>query len=430
MAMIRINKKTYPYKLLFFFIVLVESNFFGLITLPSVVNFIVYQNRAKWIAPVAVIVGLVCWNNHKNKELKMYASFLKKYLTIVTVSIMILFLDAIIRYPLNELVTTYGFGTYYFYAYLAIPLVYIFEIEGFEGILNGLTNVVIVIYLVTIINGLFFYRSGTLLFQNIGDTDWIRDGKIRISTGAFGGIMLVFSTYRLYNAKTKRGKLKDIFLLILGVIYTIVIGQSRVFLLALGCSILVLIFMGDGKRNKKIVFGGVVVAGVMFLAYSKSISTLFASFSTEGNYGGSTIARLSAWEYYIKEFLKNPITAIGFAGDENYFSLVHGDSGIYYQTVKVNYYYEDCGFIGLLAKTGIFSFPIYMWPLFRYIKMSLHYLKQKLIVPGALIISLTAYLVITTPTLDIFSLNKVIAWPLIIAVCEFTWKKYRTEVRS
>lgn len=422
---LHIDRRTFLYKILLYVIIIIESNFCGMLSLPDSLNFIIYQNRSKWIAPSAVIVALVCWKNHSNK-LKSYSGFLKKYLIIVTAGVIILYIDALISYPLNELVTTYGFGTYYFYAYLAVPLIYIYETEGYEGILKGLTNIVLLIYIITILNGLYFNTSGTFLFDGFGNADWVRDGKIRISTGAFGGIMLAYSVYKLWNSKSKKGRIGYTTLLALGVIYILVVGQSRIFLLSIGCSILTLVYMGDGSKKKKMIFCSLLIIGVAFLIFSKSISTFLASFSASGIYGGSTIARFAAWEYYLKEFLHNPITAIGFAGDENYGDLVHGTSGIYYQTVLVKYYYEDCGFVGLLAKTGLFAFPICIWPLLRYIQMSICYLKRKVIIPGALIISITSFLLITTPTMDIFSSSRVIAWPVIVSLCEFTWEKYKT----
>jgi len=421
-----INKKTFPYKILFYIIAIVESDFWGIIPLPDSLNFIIYQNRSKWIAPLAVAVALICWKNHSNIFiLKKYSKFIEKYLIAVTVGVIILYFDAVIRYPLNELITTYGFGTYYFYAYLAIPLLYIYETESYEGILKGLTIIVLVVYVVTILNGLYFNMKGTFLFEGFANADWLRDGKIRISTGAFGGIIPVYSVYKLWNTRSKREKTTYAVLVALTIIYILVVGQSRVFLLSIGCSILTLIYVGDGTKKKKLIFGLLLIIGMAVLLFSKSISMFLNSFSASGIYGGSTIARLAAWKYYLSQFVHNPLTAIGFAGDENYEELVHGASGIYYQTVLVKYYYEDCGFIGLLAKTGIFAFPIYIWPLLRYIKMSIHYLKGKVIVPGAFIISLTMFLLVTTPTMDIFSSSRVIAWPFILSLCEYTWSNYK-----
>lgn len=92
---IKYNRRTMPYKALLTFILIVEMHYFGLFTLPQGLEFIVYTNKSKWIGGVAVIVALLCLKNHKS-TLKPYMGFLRKYLAIVTVSIILISLYAVI----------------------------------------------------------------------------------------------------------------------------------------------------------------------------------------------------------------------------------------------------------------------------------------------------------------------------------------------
>lgn len=429
----KINKATIPYILILLFIIVIESDFFGIITLPDLVSFILYKNRSKWIAPLAVSVGVFCWMNHRT-ELKQYRGFLRNYLTVVTVSVLILYIDALIRYPKNELITTYGFGTYYFYSFLAIPVVYLFEKQGgIQKFLKYLTVIVCILYAVSVIQGISYIRTGSLLFgkviTNIGAQ--VRDGKIRMGGGAFDTVMLLYSIYVLYNNRNaaRRNNKSAWILLILGLLNIAVTGHTRIALLSVGIASVILIYMGDGGNKKKAFAWIIIAAGIVFMFGSGFVGKIWDSFSTSGDYAGSTIARLGAWKYYFGSFLSNPLSAIGFAGDENYYDLVHGDSGIYYQTVLVKYDYSDCGFIGLLAQTGVFSFFIYIWPLIRFGKMALHYLQHKLAVPGAFIIALFSYLVVTSATLSILDAARVIAWPVVIAVCEYCWI-HKNDIRG
>lgn len=421
------NRKTLPYIFLLTIIFVVEMHFFGLFSLPSELEFIIYTNRAKWVAPVAVILACICWNNHKS-IMKAYNSFLKKYLIIVTVIVFIMYVHAIIVYPLNGIMTTYGLGCYYFYAFLAVPIIYIFEVDGgFEQFLKIVNIITIIMYVISIIQGISYMRTGTLLFSAASNKitgSMVRDGKIRVGAGAFSNIMLVYNLYNLYNVRKKSRKqtLVSIIIIILGMVNIYFTGQTRVALLTVFASAAVLIWLGDGSKNKKLLAGIMGVVMIIFVLSSEILSNIWSSFSSTGDLAGSTITRINTLSYYWGKFLQNPIFAIGFAGDEHYYSLVHGNSGIYYQTVLIRYDYTDVGYIGQLMKLGIFSVGVYLWPLFRFIKMSLLFAKNKLEKRGPLLIALVCYLLLTSGTLIILDPNRVIAFPLIIALFEYSYK--------
>lgn len=302
----KINKMTFPYILILLLIIMVESEFFGIINLPDSVNFILYKNRSKWIAPLAVSVGVLCWINHRT-ELKQYSRFFKNYLTVVTVSVLILYTDALIRYPKNELITTYGFGTYYFYSFLAIPVLYLFEKQGgIQKFFKYLTVIVCILYTVSIIQGISYIRTESLLFgkviTNIGAQ--VRDGKIRMGGGAFGTVMLLYSIYVLYNNRNvaRRNNKSAWILLILGLLNIAVTGHTRITLLSVGIASVILIYMGDGSNKKKAFAWIIIAAGIIFMFGSGFVGKIFSSFSTSGDYAGSTIARLGAWKYYFGRF--------------------------------------------------------------------------------------------------------------------------------
>lgn len=203
---IKYNRRTMPYKALLTFILIVEMHYFGLFTLPQGLEFIVYTNKSKWIGAVAVIVAFLCLKNHKS-TLKPYMGFLRKYLTVVTISIILISLYTIIVYPLNPLITTYGFASYYLYAFLAVPILYIYIVEGgYESFFDILNAITVVKYVITIVNGVAFIKNGTLLFTYSSldlSGGLIRDGKVRLSSGALGFLMMIYNFYVVYG-KTRR----------------------------------------------------------------------------------------------------------------------------------------------------------------------------------------------------------------------------------
>lgn len=421
---IKYNRRTLPYKALLTFILIVEMHYFGLFTLPQGLEFIVYTNKSKWIGAIAVIVALLCLKNHKS-TLKPYMGFLRKYLAVVTISVLLISLYTIIVYPLNPLITTYGFASYYLYAYLAVPILYIYIVEGgYEPFFDILNAITVAGYVIIIINGVSFIKSGTLLFTYSSldlSGGLVRDGKVRLSSGAFGFLMMIYNFYVVYSKKNTRTarKNKSLIFLMIGLLSIYCTGNSRLMLLTLLMSVGILVMLGDGSKRKKIIAVAAIMVGIVVLLSIGTVANFLNSFSSSGALGGSSIARVGAYRYYLSRFIKNPLFANSFVGDKNYYNIVHGNSGIYYQTVLVRYYYDDVGIAGQLALLGIFIIGIYIWPILRIVKLALRMCKNTRFSDGKFVMAILCYLICTTPTLIILDAGRVIAFPIIIATVEY-----------
>ena len=425
---IRYNRRTLPYKVLLALILIVEMHYFGLFTLPQGIEFILYTNKAKWIGAVSVIVALICWNKHKS-ILKPYMGFMKKYLAVVAISIILISFYTIIAYPKNPLITTYGFASYYLYAFLAVPILYIYAVEGgYEGLFRLFNIIAIGMYIVTIINGISYIRTGSLLFSysSLDTSGLIRNGKVRLSSGALGFLMIIYNFYKIYSLKNSKHSKKcmPILSLTLGFLSIYFTGNSRLMLLTLLASVGVLVLLGDGSGKKKLISVAAIILCIGVIFGSGLVEQFLNSFSSSGEFGGSSIARIGAYKYYWERFINNPIFANGFVGDENYYDIVHGASGVYYQTVLVRYYYDDVGIAGQLALLGIFLIGIYIWPLFRIIKIAIRSCRNINYSDGKFVLALACYLVCTTPTLIILDAGRVIAFPIILATTEFIYTTY------
>lgn len=432
---IRYNKRTLPYKVLLTLILIAEMHYFGLFTLPSSLEFIIYDNKSKWIGAVSVLLALHCMKRHKG-ILQPYMGFLKKYFAVVMFSIITISLYTTIAYPKNPLITTYGFASCYLYAFLAVPILYIYAVEGeYDGLFRLFNIIAIGMYIVSIIDGISYLRTGQLLLTNATREltgGLIRDGKVRLSSGALGFLMIIYNVYKIYSLRhTERKRLRtNIISLVLGFLSIYFTGNSRVMLMTLLVSVGTLILLGDGSKKKKLISVLTAIIGIVILFGSGMIEQFFSTFSSSGEFGGSSIARLGAYKYYWERFLANPIFANGFVGDENYYDIVHGASGIYYQTVYVRYFYNDVGIAGQLALLGIFLIGIYIWPLFRIIKIAFRTGKNSLYSNGKFVISVACYLVCTTPTLIILDDGRVIAFPIILATVEFIYAEFKKKILS
>lgn len=426
---IKCNRKALPYRIYLTIILIVEMHYFSLFTLPKELEFIVYTNKSKRIGALSVIVALVCYKRHKT-ALARYTKFLKKYFIVVLLSIVCISFYTTIKYPLNSLITTYGFASYYLYSFIVIPILYIFSVEnGYESLFELFNFIAVIMYVIAIIQGVAYIKTGNILFNASSDLisgGMIRDGKVRFNSGALAFLMIIYNFYKLYNYRNvKNGKkLIPIISIFLGMLSIYFTGNSRIMILTLLASLGILILLGDGSIKKKMIALFAISVGIIILFESGIVAKFLNSFSSAGEFGGSSIARLGAYKYYWECFLKNPIFANGFVGDKNYYDIVHGASGIYYQTVYVRFFYDDVGIVGQLALLGIFVIGIYIWPVFRIIKIAFKTCKNRFFSDGKLIMALACYILCTTPTLIIMDSSRVIAFPIILGITEFIFGKY------
>ena len=223
-------------------------------------------------------------------------------------------------------------------------------------------------------------------------------------------------------------KSKSLFFFILGLLSIIFTGNSRLMLFTLLMSVGVLVVLGDESKRKKIISSVAIVVGIVAALVSGMFSKFLNSFSAAGAHGGSSIARVGAYKYYLSRFLKNPFFANGFVGDVNYYNIVHGDSGIYYQTLLVRYYYDDVGIAGQLALLGIFVIGIYFWPLLRIAKQTIYMRKNANFADGKFVMAIICYLLCTTPTLIILDAGRIVAFPIILATVEYIYFNYTRKL--
>lgn len=414
---IKYNKKTLPYIIAISIMIFVELHYFYLFSLPSEIDFIIYENRSKWIGMLSVLIAYYCYRNHKS-VIAPYMKFLRKYYTGLLISLLLICIYTTIKYPLNSPITTYGFASLYLYSFLAIPIIYIVEMDnGIERFMKLLNTITFIIYIVTIIQLLYFNATGSLFFSNYGSIGYVRNGSLRLDYGAIATVMLLYNFSHIYNRKKKK-KFSLYVLIALQIVVLFLSGNSRVYILSLLASIGILVLIGDGSNKKKMIAFSAIIAGIVVLFKYDVIRKLMSSLSITGDYAGSTFARLEAFDYYFKAFLKNPLFAIGFAGDDNYYSLIHGGGNIVFQTVDVSLYYSDVGIVGQLALLGISVINIYIWPFVRFVKEALVSWKRKY-AEYQFLMSLAVLLIVTTPTFIILDNVRMISFPIVIAIFEY-----------
>lgn len=126
---------------------------------------------------------------------------------------------------------------------------------------------------------------------------------------------------------------------------------------------------------------------------------------------GSWYARLGAYKYFLEMALNPPIVGIGMLSEtstKNAFSLLHGPNGIFYAS--------DVGVIGTLAITGWVVTGIYIYIIFKNIKMSKRKGKEKYWTVSN---SVNVLLITTLITLSMLTRGMLSMFPICLVISEF-----------
>lgn len=421
---IKISKSTYLYTCMLLLIMVVVTHYCGFPGLSDDLEYILYVNRNKWIGAVSVVLALLCWRK-KHNMISPYIGFIKKYYKLIILTLIFHMAYASIVYPLNSFWETYTYAADYLYVFLAIPILYLFIHDGSIDSFFKLASIVgLLLYFTSIIDGIFYLKTGNLFFSTIYNTEWTRNGKVRMGiSNYFCSPMLIYHVYNLLRGHSRNRKRTafSVIYVIFGAANIYFLGTSRMWLLALYSSIIALVIFNKNNRNNKIcIFIMLMIAMTVFI-FGGSAHSFISSFSVESIEGASTLVRLNAISFYMSKFRQNPFFAIGFADPSHYSSLTNGNLGVYF--------YDDVGLIGEFAKIGIFAVGVYIWPLIRYARISFYMVKKISVFPqGSLILALWVYLILTSFSLLISGASMGVLWAVLIAVFEYMNVKFKIVI--
>lgn len=410
------KKLIIPYVVLLV-IILVDINFWGIFTWSGFMKNILYENRSKWIAILAIILALLYSNSNK----KLF-SYINKYLIALCISVCIMWIYALVKYQDQRFITTYGRGAHYLFLFLIIPLLYIvYSEQSLDGIMGFTNAVTIIMYVVILFVSLFYECFGKLLFSYATTEVITRNGKLYIGAGPFAGIITIYNLYiLLFNKKENSHRTFwaaiEVFLFIANFLF---VEQSRVYEVVMLFSIGILLFYSTQNLKHKILMIFFILFGIGLYYYFGIIDNFIQTFNVVGENSGSTLARMGGYKYYFNQFIKNPIFGIGFAGENEYYNLVHGNGDFILRGKIVRYRYSDVGIAGLLAQTGIFSIIIYVIPIVRMIFITGKIKRNGERKVFGFLCSMLGYLLISSLTLIITDQERILAYPLIIVIFEY-----------
>lgn len=387
-------------------LVIMDYSFFSLIEIPG----ILYRFWSPYSKFLPGMISFLLCMIVLTKNLTYSSSFfLNNYLCSLVVSILILSVYTLFTHGSESIMTQLLENSMFFYAALAIPLHYTFQKDKtMDRMLNLINKLMLFMYLLLLIQHII-YAAGGELFLKVNES--VRNSNIRLSLGSLGNFFILYNFDKVYNREEGDNIIFNIIQLILGLYMLVAVQQTRGFTFAVVLSLAVMILVSSEKQMQSI--QNMVLLGVVtfILIQSGAIEQFFSSLKVNLDTGDTTLVRLNAIEYYLGEFLKNPLFGHGIITEAN--PISRGPLGIYH--------YTDVGVFAGLARYGLFMIPIYLWPIWRLGKLAIHMLrKRRLRKRNALIFGLLVYLLGTSISLSILDVFRIFLLPFVLAIIAYT----------
>jgi len=361
-------------------------------------------NYATWIIAIAIY----CYFWPGKRKLKKVYPFVSKYITYIIFSQTIICLYSMNRY--NEtILDMFMCAGGYSMVLLTYPILLSFEKDGIERLLDTLFGIVSCFVFCAVIHSVIYnYTGKALLFFPDGN---YRHGNYRIDLSTLIGFFFV---YAMYNLLTGRRRVLMLFGLCLGLFSLIYTEMTRANQLAVICTLFIMWFFNKERSTNQIIKFVVAMGALLVFLNSelfvKVISILSIRKSVNSEYL-STLARVSAIEYFSQYTKDNPLIGMGWVRPytESLTKIWAGPNE--------RAFFDDLGFLGQFFRQGILGAIIYLALIFRMLWVVAKVPKND--PKRLLLIGLCSYVICTLPSLSCFDVQRIIAVPIYLACTEF-----------
>ncbi|BAX73059.1 hypothetical protein [Leuconostoc mesenteroides] len=364
------------YKCLISLLVLLQVNFFDLITFPDWFFYNINSYSVKYLSTflilIACLVRLIEYKSNSSIRENGQINFSVSLLLLLLFGTFITYQSSIVYK--QTILTSFAISYYYLFVlgYFAFHnfftrlenIKWFFDLIIYSSVFLSITKI-IQSYLAGNFGKIFFGSYSTVDKNNLMTLSSDIVGFVRLPSASdfvFFASMLLVVTFLV-----KKISIKNKFtILFINIFFLFIVSQTRTYVLI----ILVLIFgvvlikvSSEFKRFSIVVLLFGVIGGVFFSLYLVEQM----GFITTGDRSASYTVRLDAIRYYLSQFSNNGVFAIGFAHDPEFLLLNHGYSLTYGRSI---YYMDDIGIIGFLAvfgKLGIAWIIIFLSELLKQI---------------------------------------------------------------
>lgn len=362
------------------------------------------------------VVCLLMVSATKHYKENLEYKFVKNYIVIVGVIIAFftVYTFFLYDYPVKALLTLVS---NYLYVCYSVPIIYTLLHERKERLWRTMLYIVIFFVIVRFIAWYSYNIRGTNILHNFvfEYSDWIRDGVHRLPGGTLFGLGFILLVYNLLNSKKKNPITKCFVLLciVVLIIYCLIVTQSRYNTMVMIVTLVWSVLLTRKKTVSKFIFCSVLLLSIVALSVGGFLSDLFNSFSINGMYGTSTLARLEGLEHFSKLFFsKGHGIGLGFVANG------YGTEELFYRTPELNFYMEDLGIMEIVLRFGVFSIGIYGYLFVKAYKVCVESCNNKNNYLS-LILPTTIYMILSGLLSSLFITQNAFMVPFYVAIISY-----------
>ena len=402
-------KTTTLYKVVIFFVFILDLSLFYLVELPAGVAQYNSTYSKVLIGSISAILGLFCYFNHQS-FFSNYR-FVKRFCFACLMLSFLLLIHGTINYPSQGMLSLLRGCDYLFLVFLVIPIMYILRDElCFKRFMKAINYIVITWYVVLILQSIVYSLNGNvfLSYNNNLDKLWVRNNRIRYSLLGLGNLMIFFNFYVLLSGENNRkSKPLSLISVAMGIYCNLFVQQTRAMEFTMIFVLAIMYLLHSSNKIKVIRNYSIIFLGVIVLYVSGILPSFIDSF-TAVETAKNTLVRQEAISYYIQYWIEHPLLGMGLSNSE---ALTRGPYGTYYMS--------DVGLVGIIAKCGIFAIALNGALLVRWIKIIIKIQRTDYRKINILLIGLLLYFFVPIYSVSFFSPAFSITVPVIMSIFEF-----------
>lgn len=402
-------------------IILIENNFFSIIQFP-------FDTIRKYL--IIAVASIICFvwlsiNTRYRKEIKSFTKFIDIYITMTMVCMAIHTIYATIHYG-QTVLDVVLMSTQFYILFLIYTVLNIFVRQGgdsfrFIRILAyfGLFHTIIILIEALLMNnGIYnFALSG---IQYLG----YRNGNIRliISITSIFSPIIFFAFF--INEKIKIKKILYLVIALFEIFSVTYFLQVRMILISTISAMFFMWFFKRRPSNNRIIVVCTTIILIIVSIKLGAFTKLIESFSTSGEQGNSTIARLNAIQYFTTYVKKNPLLGMSFIRPytARLRAIWSGPTG--------TAYFDDLGYLGLFFQTGLTSLILFILPMIRMLYIWIKLFKNNINKEEFILCTgFLAYLITSSASLAATDKQRILIFVICISWFEYVYIK-RHKVKT
>lgn len=301
---------------------------------------------------------------------------------------------------------------YYLICIFSFALIYVIDKNGgTDKLWRNLLLISILWTLVLLVQAVVFNTTGSILMPYLQQrglySNNMRNGMFRNEMRSVAHIMIIYCFDQLYNQRPRK-KVALIVGLLLGLVTMFYVEQTRGYYIAIFLSLFSVMLCNSKKRKQFLKTFILVIIGLAVLWRTDAIGQLLQSIFDGNDSMATGLIRVEGMKMFWQAFLNNPLWGYGFQ-----------ETGDFVNVGALTYYFNDCGFVGIVGQIGIWAFIIVGIMIFRFGYIVIKILKSKSS-EGSLLLGLYVFFIASSISLICFWNSTCLLCPILWAIFEYS----------